>query len=109
MVVNSISENNASIVNTGEYGTISAIDITKMGYYIVKFISDTRIKTGRTWSQICIFNNYLTSMYLSISTSEPGTKSEISGVMWQVAPESKIQLVSCNLSPKSLLGLSYVQ
>ena len=40
-----------------------------------------------------------TSIYLSVSTNEPAIKSEISGVMWQVAPESKIQLVSCGLSP----------
>ena len=47
-----------------------------------------------------------TSMYFSVFTSDPGTKSEISSVMWQVTPESKIQLVSCELSPKSVLGLS---
>ena len=29
--------------------------------------------------------------------------------MWQVAHESKIQLVSCKLSPKSLLGLSALE
>ena len=32
-------------------------------------------------------------------------KSDISGDMWQVAPESKIQLVSYDLSSKSLLGI----
>ena len=36
-------------------------------------------------------------------------KSEISGVMWQVAPESKIKLVSCDLSPKCLLGVSALE
>ena len=46
-----------------------------------------------------------TSIYLSVFLNEPGIKSKISGVMWQVAPESKIQLVSCKLSPKFLLGL----
>ena len=50
-----------------------------------------------------------TSIYLSVSTNEPGIKSEISGVMWQVAPESKIQLVSCELSQKSLLGMSILE
>ena len=29
--------------------------------------------------------------------------------MWQVAPESKIQLVSCKLSPKQLLGISALE
>ena len=33
---------------------------------------------------------YATFLYLSVSTSNPGMKTEISGVMWQVAPESKI-------------------
>ena len=50
-----------------------------------------------------------TSIYLSVSTIEPGIKSEISGIMWQVAPESKIQLVSCKLSPKYLIGLSALE
>ena len=50
-----------------------------------------------------------TSMYLYISTSDTGTKFEISGVMWQVAPDSKIYLVSCKLSQKSLLGLSTLE
>ena len=49
---------------------------------------------------------YSTSMYLSIYNSDPGTKYENSGVMWQVAPDSKIKLVSCNISPYSILGLS---
>ena len=31
-----------------------------------------------------------TSTYLSVYTNEPGIKYEIYGVMWQVAPESKI-------------------
>ena len=52
---------------------------------------------------------YETSIYLSLAISEPDTKSEISGVMWQVVPESKIQLVSCELSPKYLLGLSTLE
>ena len=46
-----------------------------------------------------------TSRYLSIYTSEPGTKSQISGVMWQVTPDSKIKLVSYEMSPKYLLGI----
>ena len=33
-------------------------------------------------------------------------KSETSGVMWHVAPESKIQLVNCELSQKFPLGHS---
>ena len=36
-----------------------------------------------------------TSIYLSVSTNWPGIKYEISGIMWQVAPDSKIKLVSC--------------
>ena len=38
-------------------------------------------------------------MYVSESSNEPGIKSEIYGVMWYVAPETKIQLVHCELSP----------
>ena len=49
------------------------------------------------------------SIYLSISTSEPDMKYEISGGMWQVAPESKIKLAICELSPKSLLGLPILE
>ena len=52
---------------------------------------------------------YTTSIYLSVSTNETGIKSEISGVMWQVAPESKIHLVSCELYPKSILGISELE
>ena len=44
--------------------------------------------------------------YLSVTTNKPGIKPEISGVTWQVAPESKIQLVSCKMSPKCVLGIS---
>ena len=40
-----------------------------------------------------------TSMYLSVCSHGPGMKSETSGVIWHVAPESKIQLVNCELSP----------
>ena len=42
---------------------------------------------------------FATSMYLSVYSNDPGMKSETSGVMWHVAPESKIQLVNCELSP----------
>ena len=49
---------------------------------------------------------YSTSVYLSVSYNESGMKSETSGVMWHVAPESKIQLVNCELSPKFSLGNS---
>ena len=45
------------------------------------------------------------SMYSCDSYIDPGIKSKISGVVWQVAPESKIQLVSLEVSPKSLLGI----
>ena len=44
-------------------------------------------------------------MNLSISRSDTCTKSEIYGVMWQVAPGSKIQLVIYELSPEYLLTL----
>ena len=49
---------------------------------------------------------YTTSMYFYVSINETSIKSEIYGVMWQVAAESKIQLFSCELSPKYLLGIS---
>ena len=45
-----------------------------------------------------------TSKWLSVSSNEPGIKSEISGVMYHVAPESKIQLRNCELSPTFPLG-----
>ena len=38
-------------------------------------------------------------MYLSVSSNDPGMKSETYGVMWHVDPEYKIQLVNCKLSP----------
>ena len=38
-------------------------------------------------------------MYLSVTSNDPVMKSETYGVMWHVAPESKIQLVNCELSP----------
>ena len=50
-----------------------------------------------------------TSMYLSVSTNDPSIKSEISCVLWQVTPKSKIQLVTCELSHKSLLGVSALE
>ena len=50
-----------------------------------------------------------TSIYVSIYTSEPGMKYECSGFMWQVALESKTQLVSCELSRKSLLEISTLE
>ena len=34
----------------------------------------------------------------SVSSNDPGMKSVTSGVIWQVALESKIQLVSCEVS-----------
>ena len=43
-------------------------------------------------------------MYLSVSSNDPGMKSEIYGGMGYVALESKIQLVNCELSPKFSLG-----
>ena len=45
------------------------------------------------------------SMYLSVYTNEPHIKSEIYGLVLQVAPESKIQLVSCKLSLSFILGI----
>ena len=44
-------------------------------------------------------------MYLTVSTSNPGTKSEIYGVMWQGAPESKIKLVSCKIYPLLVVSM----
>ena len=38
-------------------------------------------------------------MYLSVSYNYPRMKSETSGIMSHVDPESKIQLVNCELSP----------
>ena len=47
-----------------------------------------------------------TSIYLSVSANEPGIKSEIYGFMWQVAPDSKIQCVSFEMSTEFLLEIS---
>ena len=47
-----------------------------------------------------------TSISLYVSSNEPGIKYETSGVMYHFAPESKIQLVNCKLSPKLSLGHS---
>ena len=46
-----------------------------------------------------------TSIYLSVSYNDPGIKSETYGVIWHIDPESKIQLVNWELTPKSLLEL----
>ena len=48
-----------------------------------------------------------TTMYLYVSTNDPSTKYEISGVMWQVTSDSKTQLVSCEMSPKYFLGFPH--
>ena len=48
-------------------------------------------------------------MYLSVSSNVPGIKSETPGVMCHVAPEYKIQLVNCELSPYfTLLRSSFI-
>ena len=61
------------------------------------------------WSHIFLFELHLfvslwklssaISIYLPVSTNEPCIHSYISGVMWKVAPDSKFQLVSCDMSP----------
>ena len=43
------------------------------------------------------------SICLSVSSNKFGIKSETCGVIWHISPESKIQLVYCELSPKFLL------
>ena len=43
--------------------------------------------------------------FFSVSPNEPRIRSETSSVMWHVAPESKIQMVNFELSPKFPLGL----
>ena len=52
---------------------------------------------------------YATSTYLSVYACEPGIKSKFFYVMLQVAPESKTQLISCEMSPKYLLELSALE
>ena len=46
------------------------------------------------------------SIYLSVSSNNHGITFETCGDVWHVAPESKIQLVNCKMSPKYLLELS---
>ena len=48
-------------------------------------------------------------MYLSVSTSDPGTKPGIFRVMLQVTLDYKIQLVSCKMFLKCILGLSMLK
>ena len=50
-----------------------------------------------------------TLISLSVSTNEPSIKPEMFGVLCQFGPVSKIKLVSCELSTKSLLGLSALE
>ena len=48
----------------------------------------------------------VTSICLSVSSSKPGIKYEFYAIMWHIAPESKIQLVNCELSTKFPLEYS---
>ena len=43
VVLDGISANMSSLVQTGKYGAINAADPTKLGYYVVKYVSDTFI------------------------------------------------------------------
>ena len=40
MVIDGISENTASLVQSGMYGAINIYDITKNGFYVIQFISE---------------------------------------------------------------------
>ena len=60
------------------------------------FLSHIFIWTSSVCFALSLYSSE-TLIYLSVSTNEPGIKSEISGVIWQVLSESKIQLVSCDI------------
>ena len=86
-----------------KYGSNSTLyNLTMKGFPLSSFIS--------IWTFSVCFDlkkcPSAHSIYLSVSTNNIGIKSEIYGVMWKISPESKIQLFSCELSPKYLLGLS---
>ena len=38
-VLDIISDNMATLVQTGQYGSINTIDTDTMGYYVIKFVS----------------------------------------------------------------------
>ena len=96
--INAIMENNQSNNSGGDsklYNTLTK------GFPL---LSHTFIWT----SPVCFAVTklpYATLIYLYVSTNEPSIKYEISGVMWKVAPKSKIQLVGFKLYPKSLIGI----
>ena len=74
-----------------------------------KMLYNVAIKVYPLSSNICMRTDHFcfavtwclsaNSINLSVSSNDPGMKSVTSGVIWQVAPESKIQLVNCELSP----------
>ena len=39
-MLDGISGNMAALVETGKYGAINKTDTTKMGYYVIKFLSE---------------------------------------------------------------------
>ena len=67
------------------------------------FLSHTFIRACPYFFVVTLFPS-ATSMFLYVSSNDTGIKSETSGVLWHVAPESKIQLVNYELSPKFPLG-----
>ena len=95
-LINVIMENNPS----HRYGAkITLCNIAIKVYPLLShiFIHTCHFCFAVTW---CPSAN---SMFLSVFYNEPGIKSETCGVIWHVAHESKIQLVNCELSPKSLI------
>ena len=40
VIIDDISNNMASLVQSGKYGAINTIDTTTMDYYVIKFVSE---------------------------------------------------------------------
>ena len=96
-LINRIMENNPSHKSVAKS---MLYNITMQGFPLSSWILIWTFPVRFLW-----WNDHLLLRYISVFTNRPEIKSEISGVMWQVAPKYKFQLVSCELSPKSLLGI----
>ena len=96
--INVILENNLSHIS-GAKSTVwnVAMKVSPLSSHI--FIWICTFYFSVTWCPSA------TSIYLSLSYNDPRIKYEPCGLIWHVAPESKIQLVNCKLSPRSLLEL----
>ena len=70
-------------------------------------LSNIFIWTSLVWFAVTKFP-YVNMIYLFIFTNDPGIKSKISGVMWQVEPESEVQFISYEMSSILLRGFCHL-